>query len=200
MEQHEPINPVRPLPENPKNNIIFLDPEKDSKFFSPISNKWYFVEPRINELTTYRVEILERRLIELGFTADFSFVVGKLRDAMKFIGSGKPHDAYTTLQNLIVGMMDLENKSSICLWVCSVFIYEEGENPWEYSDQHAIQKIKAWACFDNGFFLELAISSLAEYKIDLAEIFPDYSEIQPDTKVKRERIAAIKTLFDSKQS
>ena len=194
-----PVNPVRPLPKNPKEDILFLDPETCDTFFSPISKKWYFVEPRINELTTLRVQVLEKRLIELGFTADFLSITKNLRTAMQLINKGQPNDAYTTLQNMLTGLTDLDNKTDISLWVCSVFIYEEGENPWEYSETLAIEKMKAWACFDKGFFLELAVCSLAAYKIDLNEIFQEYSPSLNNPKTERARTTAIKNLFGLKQ-
>ena len=196
--EHEPINPVATIPPNPKDKILMLDPEKDSKFFSPISKKWYFVEPRIYELSTHRTQILERRLIELGFTADFNYVTSKMREAMTLITKNKTHDAYTTLQNIVVGLFDLDNKTDIALWVCTVFIYEEGENPWEYSEQHAMQKIESWACFNKGFFLKSAINLLADYRVDLAELFPESSELPQNEIVKRERRAALQNLFGQK--
>lgn len=198
MELNEPKNPVENLPENPKNQIIYLDAETTDKFFSPISKKWYFVEPRINELTTHRTQILERRLIELGFSVDFGYLVEKLSHSLGLMNKSKTMDAYTTISNLLLGLKDLESKTSVSLWVCSVFIYEEGENPWEYSDELTIRKIDAWKCFGTGFFLTLAVSSLASYRIDLDELFPEYSEGREPETIKQQRVAALKALFGKK--
>ena len=173
MERLTPQNPVENLPPNPKDSIIFLE-DGTEKFFSPISKKWYFVAPKIDELTTVRVEVLERRLIELAFSGDLSFVITSLRTAIDFTRNQNHFDTYATLQNLIISMNDLKKKKMMALIVCSVFIYEESENPWEYSDEHALRKIEAWQCFNSGFFLRLAASSLQVYNADLSAIFQEY--------------------------
>lgn len=191
------VNPTENLPKNPKEDIIFLG-ENDDRFFSPISKKWYFVEPRINELTTIRTQILERRLIEFGFSADFGYVLTSIRESMQLIGSNKPYDGYVKLSNLLSGLNDLGVKNDLCMWVCAVFIYEEGENPWEYSEEVSLRKIQAWACFNKGFFLGLAVDSLADYRKDLLKIFQGFTETSEDEDLKTRRKEAIKKVFDLK--
>jgi hypothetical protein len=186
---------------NPKDNQLIIIPEGSERFYSEKSGKWYFVEYNINEIMLKRYEILEKFLLEMNFSMTAEHLTRNIFNAMKMIKEGESNDAYVILHNIAQGITDMRTKHMVTMWVCSVFIYREGEDISDWSKQVANEKIEDWkGSFNTGFFLQLRNRMFKELENTWNTISQIFSEFPTNPIAEEERIMEIEKKYGESQS
>jgi hypothetical protein len=186
---------------NPKDNQLIIIPEGSERFYSEKSGKWYFVEYNINEIMLKRYEILEKFLLEMNFSMTAEHLTRNIFNAMKMIKEGESNDAYVILHNIAQGITDMRTKHMVTMWVCSVFIYREGEDISDWSKQIANEKIEDWkSSFNTGFFLQLRNRMFKELENTWNTISQIFSEFPTNPIAEEERIMEIEKKYGESQS
>jgi hypothetical protein len=180
------------LAENPKLSQLTIIEKGASKFYSEKSKKWYFVEYDINEIMLRRYEVLERFLLEMNFSMTAEHLTKNIFNAMKMLKENEPNDAYVILHNIVQGITDTRTKHIITMWVCSVFIYREGEDISDWSKQVALEKIEDWkSSFDTGFFLQLRnrmFSGLENTWNIISQAFSEFPKNQQAEEIREQEV------------
>jgi hypothetical protein len=189
------------LAENPKLSQLTIIEKGASKFYSEKSKKWYFVEYDINEIMLKRYEVLERFLLEMNFSMTAEHLTKNIFNAMKMLKENEPNDAYVILHNIVQGITDTRTKHIITMWVCSVFIYREGEDISDWSKQVSLEKIEDWkSSFDTGFFLQLRNRMFSELENTWNIISQAFSEFPKNQQAEEIREQEVQKKFGENQN
>ena len=170
------------MDESPKtvNQLRTLEPS--TKEFEANGRKYIVTE----RLSIERYTMFERLRIETGFTATFEEVFQVVKRTLarcEDIAQGKKvfaemaNDLYNTLK----GLTDLNGKKPHAIWLCTLFIITEDEDVRYFDTEVMKRKIKDWeeAGIDSGFFIGLAIGTLADFQNAYSEATQIYLGSNP---------------------
>lgn len=162
---------------DPIEAVITLDPNT-SEFTA--NGTTYFVAKDIERLTIARYERYEQFNIELGFSLSFDSLFAAIRKAATDVFTSHYETAYIELKNIERGISTIsENRNSIALYMCTLFINRAGEDLSDWSPDLADEKIQDWQRENIavGFFLGVALSMVEGYKTAFNSILADYSAL-----------------------
>lgn len=184
---------MEPERSNPWDDIVNL-PDNTTHFVA--NGKRYYVERDVTRLPLFRFQEYERKRIEWAFSADFSFIQGKHREAMKHCTPQGYQMAFTILFNLDLGALDIQAKKTLELMICTLFIAREGEDLTTWDNNLAFDKINDWhkEKLAVGFFLKFAVNTVGSLTNVLEQLFQEFSEIPENLKYSKERNESLEKL------
>lgn len=172
---------------DPIEAVVVLDP--NTAEFSA-NGTTYYVCKELERLTIARYERYEQFNIELGFSLSFDSLFAAIKKAATDVFTGQHETAYIELKNIERGVAAIsQNRNSIALYMCTLFINRAGEDLSDWSPDLADEKIEDWQRenIGVGFFLGVALSMVEGYKTAFNSILQDYSALSQLSKTLIEK-------------
>ncbi len=119
-------------------------------------------------------------------------IISAIKEAYAAVNNSKLADAAVKLDNLLVGVMNLESKAGPLWYVCTLFINRKGEDRRKYSLADADAKIADWEAegLDRDFFMGAGLAYLMSTASDYVRLTQSYSELgiqpRPNLDLKEE--------------
>ena len=182
--------------ESGQRNGLSVIPANANEFESPNSGTKYFVTRDMNELSVKRYEELEKMLVELQFTMTHEELMHNLNEQAKAIRDSDIRMISVINYNLMSGLADMQNKHTVTLWICTLYITREGEDVTAWDLNVAREKIADWSTnFQVGFFLSLR-DTLFQRLMSLSHQLSHNSEqIIQDKNFTERRIEKLNTKY-----
>lgn len=161
--------------DEPVSNIIQLP--ANAKSFEASGVK-YYVE---TSLSIGRYKHYQRMEQELGFNVNFSGLVSKMVSAYNALNERRDADAAVLMKEMLEGTTYLKEKTPIALYVATLFINRADEDPAEWSQKIAEEKLEHWKNIDSNFFLAVAlgrVNNFAEAYRTVATMLEKVGEIK----------------------
>ncbi|OJW75701.1 hypothetical protein [Spirosoma sp. 48-14] len=116
---------------------------------------------------------------------DAATVLREIRSAYDSLNSGRVVDAGVTLNNILLGLGDLNAKAAPLYYICTLFINRQDEDRKAYDLEFARQKIEDWQGIERDFFLSLALSYLTITGQQLNTLMETFSTVSlPELTLK----------------
>ena len=157
--------------------VTILD--ADTKEFTSKTGREFFVHSNLDSFPIARYEQWERMSVELGFARSFTDIYDTVGNAIDLIMDNNKKEAIVDLSNLQYGMSRVTNdRHTIVMYMCSLFIYEKGEDPFTWTIDIANSKIECWQQeYASGFFLALAIGLVNGYRERFRSTIQEFSSL-----------------------
>ena len=161
--------------------------------FKTKAGKYFVIRPG-EPLGIQRWTEYERLKIVLGTGKTFSALIESLYAVEKLLGSDKPLaetriEAILTLNGLRRGLIELsKERYNYALYMASVFIYREGDDPLTWSMDKATEYIEDWATegLSELDFFSFAVATVTGLK-------KIYSDLKQEVEQETERLSGITT-------
>lgn len=141
-EKVKTFKPIKNLSRDPNGSLSY-EP------FTANGNKYLFVKP--GDEISIKVWLQYQQLsIVAGFGRTFADIVSELQKAQEVLGSDQPLaksriEVILRLDSLVKGILDLSRERyEKSLYLVSLFVYREGENPDDWSMAIAERNIQDW--------------------------------------------------------
>ena len=179
MEEKQRIRPI----EKDQDGVILP--------FSTRKGKYYVIRPG-EPLGIQRWTEYERLKIVLGTGKTFSALIEALAGIEKLLGSDKPFadirtEAILTVNGLRRGLIELsKERYNYALYMATIFIYREGDDPLTWDMARATEYIEDWAGegLSEQDFFSFAVATVTGLK----EI---YSALKREVEAETERLSGI---------
>lgn len=139
----------------------------------------YFFEQDLGIVRYLEFQILEK---EIGFSMSFESIVKNISKAYNYLNEVKNADCAVVLNNLITGIIKLEEKEPTALKICALFINTKDEDRTSWSWDLGTKKIEDWKIegYKMSSFFRLALGTVNGY----ADIYKEISHrISPTTNL-----------------
>lgn len=176
-----------------KQRIRPLEKDQDGVIlpFTTGKGKYYVIRPG-DPLGIQRWTEYERLKIVLGTGKTFSALIEALAGIEKLLGSDKPFadirtEAILTVNGLRRGLIDLsKERYNYALYMATLFIYRDGDDPLTWSMERATEYIEDWAGegLSEQDFFSFAVATVTGLK----EI---YSALKREVEAEAERLSGI---------
>ena len=132
-------------------------------------------------LSVERYRWFEKYQVTFGFAREFKQIYDMLNKSVDLANKGKGLEAWNIIFNLKeeIGKNNLDNRMHNGMFICALFIVEDGEDLTAWDEQLANKKIENWnkEGYDVNSFFQLAANLVTGYIDILDSIFQSTSEI-----------------------
>lgn len=105
------------------------------------NGKTYYIESSLSIARFHQYQIYEK---EAGFSLTFKTLVDELKAVYELLNTMKVADASVRINNVLVGTARLQEKESVLLKICALFMNLEDEDRGEINDDMISAKIEDW--------------------------------------------------------